>query len=422
MKKCSLVIGIVLLLLTGCSALHEEQEYEITSDNKLEIWSYYEGWESVAEQFKKNYAKDIEIEVKVFANNEYVDAYLDGLSNEEGPDILILDSLQMGQFNTVDAFEDLQSEPYNIGKYQQDFDTGAWGAGLDFSDEKMIAVMMANAPKVMFYRADIMKAYGFPDEPQALAEYLVEPAHYLKMAETLKREGIYMTQWALDPLGVMMSSMPYFDKEYNFVMNSKQFVEGIELCRSFVDKGLVSYKDIWLEEGQELIRNNQMAMLYLGTWGSSQIEEWVPEQAGLWRVAELPFNTNAISNGTLMAIPSNSNNKELAWEFIEEYIFGDLMPIVRNSVPCYLPKQEIFSKAAGENAFLGGQNEQRLYSDLSRECEYVNITPLDESAFNIINQQLIRGLNAGLNSKVIMENIETQIKTQLKDQIEILKE
>lgn len=108
----------------------------------------------------------------------------------------------------------------------------------------MIAVMVASAPKVTFYRADIMKEHGFPDDPMELATVLEDPNNYLAVAESLRKDGIYVAQWALDPLTILMSAMPYFDQDYNFVMTNEAFSKGIELCRTFKEKGLLSYKDV----------------------------------------------------------------------------------------------------------------------------------------------------------------------------------
>ena len=421
MKKYSMLVICVILIMTGCTRHTEPKTVEAVRDNKLEIWSYYDGWQEEVNEFKAKYGKDIEVEVKVFSNKEYVDAYLEGMASKDGPDLVIMDSLQMGQFNTLDAFENLLDEPYDIGKYKKDFDKSGWTAGMDFKQEKMIAVMVASAPKVTFYRADIMKEHRFPDDPMELATFLEDPNNYLAVAESLIEDGVYITQWALDPLTILMSAMPYFDQDYNFIMTSEAFSEGIELCRTFKEKGLLSYKDVWLEEGQDLIKKNQHAMLYFGTWGSSQIENWVPEQKGLWRVTSLPFGTHAISNGTLMAIPSNSNNKELAWEFIEQYVFGDLMPIVAGSIPCYIPKQAAFCEASGANEFLGGQNEQQFYTDILKKCKHIPMTSLDEDALRIINEQIIKGIDGNYANENIIQNINKEIEKQLGEKREILR-
>lgn len=131
-----MLVIFVILIMTGCTRHTEPKNVEPVRDNKLEIWSYYDGWQEEANDFKAKYGEDIEVEVKVFSNKEYVDAYLEGMASGEGPDLIIMDSLQMAQFNTLDAFENLLDEPYNIGRYKKDFGKSGWTAGLDFNKRR----------------------------------------------------------------------------------------------------------------------------------------------------------------------------------------------------------------------------------------------------------------------------------------------
>lgn len=426
MKKQGCFLLVLTVGLTGCNSyelgeLNKKVE-EVTQKEVLEIWTYYDGWESVVEKFKNIYDKDIEVKVEVFPNQDYVDSYLKGLTEDEGPDIMVIDSNDFGQFNTLDAFENLEQKPYEAKRYKEGFDPKLWNSSKSFTEDKLIVLPMGSAPTVTYYRADIMEDYGFPSDPAELGKYLEDPNNWLAIGEALAKDDIYITQWGAEPVNIVGTSMPYFDKEFNFIRNNSKFIEAVSTCKKVKQKGLIPYKDLWLEEGQELLRNNQMAMVYLGTWGASQLEQWVPEQKGLWHATRLPFDTYGLNNSTLMAIPSNGSNKEAAWAFIEHYIFGEIMPETIGTIPSYIPKREKSKKLDTQNTFLGGQEEQKLYTQIIEQCEYYLPTPLDNMAKTIVVQQLIAGLNAGYTAEKIIHNIEKQIDRQLSQNKDILKD
>ncbi|MGL5676254.1 MAG: ABC transporter substrate-binding protein [Cellulosilyticaceae bacterium] len=422
------LLGVMMcgMVLVGCgqgTPRVEEGEKEVVpvveEKRTLEIWTHYNEFDQTIESFKEKHP-EVEVVVKTIPFTEYEVSYFNGLMQGCEADLMFIDSNDFGGFRALDVFEDLNQAPYNAGTYQNAYDKEMWEIGKSFDKTRLNGIAVASAPVVTYYRADIMEKYGFPSEPEELGGFMEDPAHWLEIALKLKEDNIYITQWIAEPLRVMGTSMPYFNENLEYMRDNNKVKQMIEIGQELDRNNALAYVDVWVEEGEAYLRNDQLAMLYLGSWGTEQIEKWVPEQAGKWRATRLPFNTYGWNNSSLMCIPTTSDDKELAWEFIEDHIFKNDPQIRVGSVAGYLPNRKNPEAMAIENAFLGGQKEQELYEQLMEHTNEYTITPLDEKAEAIILDQVNKGVTEGATADVILERIKYEIETQLKEDKEIL--
>ncbi|MGL4799175.1 MAG: ABC transporter substrate-binding protein [Cellulosilyticaceae bacterium] len=414
------------ILLVGCgqgTPIVEEGEKEVVSvveeKRTLEIWTHYNEFDQTIESFKEKHP-EVEVVVKTIPFTEYEASYINGLMQGCEADIMFVDSNDFGGFSALDVFEDLNQEPYNATAYQNMYDKEMWEIGKSFDKTRLNGIAVASAPVVTYYRADIMEKYGFPSEPEELGEFMENPANWIEIALKLKEDNIYITQWIAEPLRVMGTSMPYFNENLEYMRDNDKVKQAIEIGQELDRNNAVAYVDVWLEEGQAYLKNDQLAMLYLGSWGTGEIENWVPEQAGKWRATRLPFNTYGWNNSSILSIPTTSDEKELAWEFIEDHIFKNDPQIRVGSVAGYLPNRKNPEAMAIETAFLGGQKEQELYEEMMENTNEYTITALDEKAEAIILDQVNKGVTGGASADVILERIKYEIETQLKEDKEIL--
>lgn len=435
MKKYLWWIGVLFILTSiGCT-MHNgveqgirEEEQEATSlennedkeKEKITIWSYYGGWESVIEEFNKYYP-DIEVEAKSYGYEQYVPVYLEALVSGDGPDIMVIDSTDWSNFNTLSSFEVLSQEPYTANDYKEDFDKEMWEVGKMFGEEDLIGLPFATAPIVTYYRADILEEYGFPSEPEALGKFMESPSNWMNMARTLGLDGKYICQWASNAVWIANSEGPYFDENLNFIKLTPKFKETIKLSHEIHKDRLALYADIWMERGKAALEQGELVMLYLGSWGANELQALLPEQEGLWRVTRLPFNIYGWNNSTIMSMPKNSKNKDAAWKFIEFYNFQYKQEGV-GSIPGYLPFREDKKNLEHENPFLGGQKDQKVYHEVLNLTREYAPTPLDKEAFTIWERELSRGLDEEFTAQETIDNIEHVTLEELGEELEILKE
>ncbi|AEI45514.1 ABC transporter substrate-binding protein [Paenibacillus mucilaginosus] len=389
---------------------------------ELTMWTYYpNGWDATIAGFRRHYPEiDIKVEVHPFA--EYSQKYLAALADGTAPDILMVDSAHLGEFGAIEGVENLLSPPYEAGRYQAGFSPAMWDSMLSLDGGRLIALPLATAPSLTYYRADLLKAYGFPDEPEALGTFMEDPANWLAMGEELLKHGSYITQWDNELIRFFEASTPLFDRNLNFQRSSAEFERALDLAKEVNHRGLDANVDVWNEVGEKAVRSGRIAMLYLGTWGADQIQAWAPELEGKWRAARLPFGLYGFENSSSFLLPSQGRHKAEAWKFIEHSVTVASKDGMGGSIPAYLPARGNPVELERANAYLGGQRTYALFEELAGRMKERTVTPLDKKAQAIWSQAIVKGVEADQDSKALLEEVRKEIEKRLGRDKEILLE
>ncbi|MEG1004261.1 ABC transporter substrate-binding protein [Clostridium sp.] len=428
------IIKVVTLFITfiffvGCTSTELTENNLNGKDNskeakeekvQLELWSYYDANKLIKDFEDKN--PNIKINQKIIKFDYYIDEVKKGLTEENGPDILIIDSNQYGDFTSIDALEDMSKEQYGILKYKDDYDKDLWELGMSLDKKRLLGLPFASAPLVTYYRADIMEKYGFPSEPNELSKYMENPNNWIKMAKRLKDDGIYMLQWAAEITKIYTADMPYFDGQLKYKRSNEKFKKGIEMAKQVKEKSLIPYTDIWSPLGKEYLQNDKFAMLYLGSWGARELETMVPDQSGKWRVTTLPFGVNGWNNSSIISITKKCANKNVAMDFVKQNVFEQYDKEVVGSVHGYIPFRNNEDAVKKENKFLGGQREQGFYEEVMEKTKEYPVTPFDERAFKLWDRVLNEGLDEEMDSDKIMKNISDEIEKEFSKEREFILE
>lgn len=417
------------IMLVSCSGLRNsgrgtEEDGIVNKSNEdtvtLELWSHYDIAKPIIDAFE-NENPNIKVNVKVFDYEQYELEYKKSLVEDVGSaDLMVIDSNHYGSFNSIKGLENLLEPQYTAMDYKDDFDKELWELGKSMDKKELLGLPIASAPIVTYYREDIMKKYGFPSEPQELAEFMKDRDNWMKIGETLAEDGIYTVQWAGEIIRISTSNMPYFNEKLEYQRDNNEFKESIAIAREARLKGLSPFADIWSEQGMKLLKDDKFAMLYLGSWGGRELELMVPEQAGKWRMTSLPFGKYGWNNASILSIPENSKHKDAAWKFMEFYTFKYNDKERLGSVSAYLPfrgNEHVYNM---KNEYLGGQQEQKFYEDIMSLTEEYPVTALDDEAFKLWDRVVNVGIDEDHTNEQIMENIKSEINSTFKKEKEIL--
>ncbi|MCZ8519951.1 MULTISPECIES: ABC transporter substrate-binding protein [Paenibacillus] len=428
-SRCAAVIlAVSLTVLAGCGkpagdAAQPSQETtpEVQQGPvELTLWTYYEnGWQSTIDAFRREHP-NIDIKVTSYPFAEYAQKYLSALADGTGPDIMLVDSAHLGDFGAIEGVENLLSPPYDAGRYKADFSPSMWDSMMSLDGKRLISLPLDTAPSVTYYRADLLKAYGFPDEPEALGKFMENPDNWLAIGEELQKHGSYIVQWESDLIHLHEASMPFFDRSLNLMRNNDTMVRALDIAKTVNQKGLDANVDIWTEVGEKAVKSGKIAMLYLGTWGADQIQAWAPEQEGKWRATRLPFGLYGFENSSSFILPSEGKHKKEAWQFVEHTATVASKKGEGGGTHAYLPSRGNANVMAQTNPYMGGQHTNALYESLAGQMKERMVTPLDTKAQEIWTDGILSGIEANTDSKTILEGIEKEIGKKLGRDKEIL--
>ncbi|MGF7050165.1 ABC-type glycerol-3-phosphate transport system substrate-binding protein [Paenibacillus sp. DS2015] len=135
-----------------------EQQDEI--HDELTIWSYYDM--TYSNSLFETAHPGVKVHSTLIEYNDIVETYINAFLTGEGPDIIILDGIQMNYFNGIDALEDLSSEAYDSKEYLNIIPKNQIPISSSFDLKKLIALPIEITSALTFYRADVLEDNGFP--------------------------------------------------------------------------------------------------------------------------------------------------------------------------------------------------------------------------------------------------------------------
>ncbi|PWV98603.1 multiple sugar transport system substrate-binding protein [Paenibacillus cellulosilyticus] len=393
-------IAALALLFTGCASEPEAEEQTVNMQQmmklekpegmtKLRIMSGDSDQQEQVSDFEEKYGVEIEW---VPSGNGTINDILSALDSPNPPDLIEFDYSLIRDLIDYDVFEPLDLAPYDAKSV-----IGSYFPGLDMSyfralDRQHIVFM----PEILhagvtYYRADLMKEYGYPDDPEALGNYMESPERWLAMAKRLKREGKRIMQRPTDLLQVLDLSNGYFNIDGSFTRDTSEFVSAVAIAKEANRLDLPLWSSIWDEEGQKAIRNGELIMFVNGEWGDSFLQSWAPDTYQLWRKTRLPLNQYGIITGWVSAIPKEARNKDLAWKFTQYQL-------------------------QRKQGYLNTLDISKWYDKMNE----VRRTPLDAAASAIWDRELSWRISTEISSDRIISIIESNIMSQLADRIDLL--
>lgn len=369
-------------------------------DNKLVVWVQFDYVAFDDTEFLRN-NPNMTIEYKAVPK-ETVKAYLAGLLSEDCPDILVVNSKDYGIFSKLDLFEDYNEPPYALDTMALKNDVFS-PLGWSLMEDRKIGLMTHFSPLVTYYRADILDSLGFNSEPEAVKNYLSDKNQLSELSLALKKNNQYILQWTDDYNTIISTSLGYYDDNSAMIRREQQFRDIYEYTLYAYQNNLVSNINFWTEEGTQAIKNSQLVMIYLGSWGATEIANRAPEQAGKWKVTSLPFNVNAFE-GHFMMMPSKGNNKEKAWEWISINYKNEL----------YNWKDQ----NTATSGYLGNQKVAQYFKGSLEGSYNREFTPFDTPFDEIYRQRFNEYIQSELSFDQFIDSFEKEIREGYEIQIE----
>lgn len=348
-------------ILSGCSSgsngegSEENSSKEQQADKKLVFWTLQQSSKDIeaaqneaVEEFEKEY--DCEVEITAFPYTELRDKLITALSGGKGPDILMMDQIWTGQYASsgfaYDLGEFIESDDTFV---EEDYFQGAWDS-CSYLGKTYGVPFDVGVWGMLYYNKDMFKEAGL--DPEKAPETWDEFLEYGKKLTTDTQYGTATWIGTGDAVQCMVDAFTFSgggelisDDHTDVLLNSEKGIAALDFwneCSKISPPGVAGRGE---EDSFKLFASGQCAMAFYGEWGQDTVASMAPDMD--YGVALLPVPEGGTSIGTLggfnLGINANSQNKELAWEFLKyttregvnENIV-DLTPSNKNSAEKFL--------------------------------------------------------------------------------------
>lgn len=371
MRLWKLTIIIMLLITTACSSYvtemtpispgteaMKEAQPDAGEKNELVVWSFYDTAET--DRLFMLLQPQIKVKTVRFKYEEIANAFIKAYGTPESPDVVFLDSSMTGQLNGLDILSNLREQGEQIKAIEKKLPVDMLPQYSNVKLNKLITLPIALPTAFTYYRSDLLEENGFPADPDKLTEFLSTPQNWIDMAKKLKNKGIYLFQHYTDPIDVAAMSSSILNRNMEFAWDSKVFQDAIYVAREIRRNGLALRSSIWDPSGEQALRDGQLAMLYGGPWITDSLKSWAPEQAGSWRVSQLPLHLYGYRDGAMIGVAKDSPHISEAWKYVQN--------VVSFTKP---------DEGSGQVSYLGGQDTSAMAVSYAEHNKGIYPTPLD---------------------------------------------
>jgi lactose/L-arabinose transport system substrate-binding protein len=302
------------------------------------------------------------------------------------PDVAYVEDSHLSKFVALGGLADLTDR---VKPYLDKMNAYKWPAGQ--KDGKYYSMPLDSGPVVLYYRRDLFKAAGLPDDPQKVSELIKTWDDYLGACKTIKEKvGVpcfpaskAKNSARLYEMMLWQQGLGYYDSKGDVTVDSPENIATLEKLGEFWKNDLTYDEEEWTQpwyDGFSAIAPDAapkpVASFVEAAWMGVFFKTWIaPGTAGKWGVALMPTlkpSQVRASNdgGSSFVIPEQSQNKDAAWAFIEFltarareqnkiFAYGDIFPALEEAYndPLYVEP----------DSFFGGQQTRQTYVDVVKQ-------------------------------------------------------
>ena len=386
------MIMVAGLLMTG----GQQASPSASGEKKLVIWSFTDELGGMIEEFKKVYP-DVEVEFTVYPNDDEV--YLNRINNtmrsrSQTPDVFTGERAWFRQVIEAGYWEPLSGAPYNaeglmdnLVSYVPDLSRDAQG--------QITALSWQATPGGLFYRRSIARDVLGTDDPAVVSQWTSDINKFYELGEKIK--AYYGGEKFLLSGYSDMSEFIFNRRTEPYVQGSRvvipaTLVEYMELAKEMRENRIEAGAGTWSPPWFSSMADASVFAYILPTWGlhyvlkpnaEPEANAGTQEFSGDWGLATPPAPYSW--GGTWVGINRNSQNKDLAWEFVR--FVGSNADFQENwarTTGDFVANTQVIDRIKSDfsEPFLGGQNH---YAYFAEEVAKVNVSFIGPWDFQIQN-------------------------------------
>ncbi len=359
MKKQLIALMMAAAMVIPAASVSAEE-------TTLTIWDWDEAHLTHMTEWYMERHPDVKIETLVVAATDYMQKFQSAVASGSGvPDIVLAEMGYRGRLFDMGVLEDLSQEPYSV-KSEDMFDFATTlGSG---PNGELYGVEQQICPSGFAYRRDLAKEYLGTDDPDEIAEMISDWDKLFDIGQqVIEKSGGAVTIFP----GVTVLKDILINRNVSDYINgdeidlTSRYTGVLETITKFNQAGLLGKQ----EDGTPALANSYAAgeVLFYPCapwslkWGITTND---PDGSGNWGLTKAPEN-GFTYGGTSVGIYSGSENKDAAWEYIQEvYCTGEGVEeaykqfgfMTGFKAPYEDENSYFFTEEGQYDEFFGGQN------------------------------------------------------------------
>jgi multiple sugar transport system substrate-binding protein len=379
-------------------------------------------WDAAGQIWADEYAK-VNPQVKVtFVNTPFADAHdklLTSFAAGSGaPDVASIEIGRVGGFTARGGLADLKAAPFDGASLEKDMVAYKWTQG-STEDGRLVAMPWDIGPAGVWYRTDYFEELGLPTEPEAVEELISHTTgktwdDFFAFAKQVSDASSGATKLFADAgtdiYGAVYRQQGEGYKEGNKILIEEKATRPFQLAAQARQQELDANIPWWGAEWQTGMKEKAFAGMVIAAWMQGGLTRDQPEAIGKWRVVRAPEG-NYNWGGSFVAIPEQSPNKEVAWEFVKWAVAsaeGQNVLFKQTGVmPAYKPAWEDPLYDAPVD-FFGGQRTYRIWTEIADNIPAILRTPDDLQLDDIVGAELTKVLQEGKDPAQAAKDAEAE--------------
>ena len=353
---------------------------------KITLW----GWKAatdvivntgVLDDFKKEYP-DIEVEIVEYGTADiYQKLPLAISANSGAPDVSLVENARLAQIVDLGGLADLTDR---VQPYLDKMNQYKWYDAE--KDGRYYAMPWDSGPVVLYYRRDVFKAAGLPDDPDGVSQLITTWDDYLTACKTIKEKTdayCFSNNKAnnygrLYEMILWQQGLGYYNDKGEVTVDSPENIATLEKMGEFWQADVVSDQSEWTDGWYAELASfdKPIATIVEASWMGVFLKTFIaPGTAGKWGVALMPMMAAgqiraANDGGSTFVIPDQSQNKEAAWAFVEFLVGREKSQLKMFAYSDFIPSLETTYDDAlfiEPDSFFGGQVARKVYAEVVKE-------------------------------------------------------
>ncbi|MDQ2085482.1 ABC transporter substrate-binding protein [Herbivorax sp. ANBcel31] len=361
---------------------------------------------ALAEAFEAKHP-GVSVEVEIVTDEE--DAYLNAITQDirsggNVPDVFAAEVAFVKRLvNLEGGYEDLSQPPYNADQLDDKLLPYTLEVGT-CDDGKIRALSHQGTPGAIGYKRTLAREHLGTDDPDEISEMFSSKEKILETAETLGQAGVNIFPAWDELMRIYLGS-----RDQGWVVDNKLVIddkvhEMIDIAKELRDSGYDGEMRAWSSQWTAAIEDEENFAWAIPTWGLrwiiiSSMEDELDNpmaSAGEWGLAHAatPFSWG----GTWIGMSQDSEDKELAWEFIKFLTLDEEQAEAHaRESGDFTSNIAVIEKLANDDEFeheLIGQNPYAFYEPMIDEISGDIITEYDgtiEDAFTSAMDSFLEG-------------------------------